>query len=636
LWLLPIYTDGIAEVMEKNGSIDGSMKIGLNWADVMGLKFGKDIIFTYGPLYILANNAILSFNKTGIIFANIFNILLWFMVLFLLSWNISNRLDFSEKKSSLMGHIVIISAIVAILNIFIGLSEMILLLSFLLIFTVLENNLSFKHNLFWLSLSGLLLSLISLIKFVYFVVAFTFIFIAIIVFIIIKKFWNIAALLLSYLLFLIIFWLVLEKSFLSIFPYLKNSLLITFGYSENVQLFANGWEAKFNIFYVILIFLIWIGVLIFGIVKKNKRIIYYFILSLPVIFLIYKQGFMRQDYFHTQEYFRFIIYLLIMTIAVFGTSLRKMSFIFLILIIFALPFKSAYDTLEIREQIAKNSRELKAIVKIFSPVNHNILQLKLEDDKKEIKADYPVGSNIISKIHPDDSVDIFTWEIFQVFVNDLDWSPRPVFQSYNAYNPYLDNLNAAHFSNLEGPDKVIYKVAGIEDRYAIFDEPLVFQELLKNYDFIDFDENGYSLLSKRQQKMEVDVEELSDVNCKIGQKIDLPKLLDGYIFAKINIDLNIAGKLKNIMYKGDYIYIKFYFEDKNIDPIIKRFVRENAINGLYLSSYIENEQDLKNVFENKKNQNNLEKKIKGIEIFTMNNKFYYSEFTLKLNEYKFR
>jgi len=559
LWLLPIYTDGIAEVMEKNGSIDGSMKIGLNWADVIGLKFGKDIIFTYGPLYILANNAILSFNKIGIIFANILNILLWFVVLFLLSWNISSRLDFSEKRSSLIGHIVIVSAIVAILNVFIGLPEVLLLLSFLLIFSVLENNFSFKQNLSWLSFAGLLLSLISLIKFVYFVVAFTFIFIAFIVFICIKKFWNIAALPLSYLLFLVILWLILEKSFLSIFPYLKNSLIITFGYSENVQLFANGWEAKFNISYVILIFLIWVGVLIFGIVKKNKRIIYYFILSLPVIFLIYKQGFMRQDYFHTQEYFRFIIYLLIMTIAVFGVSLRKMSFIFLILVIFALPFKSAYDTLEIREQIAKNSRELKAIVKIFSPGNPDSLQLKLEEDKKEIKSQYPVSSNIISKIHPDDSVDIFTWEIFQLFVNDLDWSPRPVFQSYNAYNPYLDNLNAAHFSNLKGPDKVIYKVAGIEDRYAIFDEPLVFQELLKNYDFIDYDENGYGLLSKRQKKIEVEVKESDVINCKIGQKLDLPKQLDGYIFAKIDIDLNIAGKLKNLLYKGDYIYIKFYW-----------------------------------------------------------------------------
>ena len=134
LWLLPIYTDGISEVMLKNGSIDGSLKIGLNWADLLGLKFGKDIIFTYGPLYFLANNYVLSIDKPVIILADIFNIILWFLALFLLSLNIANRIDFKDSKLKIISHFVIIAAFIAILNVYIGLSEILLLVSFLLLF----------------------------------------------------------------------------------------------------------------------------------------------------------------------------------------------------------------------------------------------------------------------------------------------------------------------------------------------------------------------------------------------------------------------------------------------------------------------------------------------------------------------
>ena len=343
---------------------------------------------------------------------------------------------------------------------------------------------------------------------------------------------------------------------------------------------------------------------------------------------------MRQDYFHTQEYFRFIIYLLIFTILIFGKSLWKLLPIFLVLFILALPFKTAYDTQSIREQIAKNSRELKAAAKIFLPGKDNEVKLKLENDKKSIKENFPIGKNIISKIDKDESVDIFTWEIFQLFINDLNWTPRPIFQSYNAYNPSLDNLNAEHFKGNNSPEKIIYKVAGIEDRYAIFDEPAVFQELLRNYNFVDFDSFGYGLLEKKDKLVEYKKVEISKEKEEFGQKIEIPEVKDGYLFCNIDIKLSLYGNLKNLLYKGDYIFIKFYFEDSSREPVIKRFVRANGINGFYLSNYIGDIKDLNDTFEIQDNYRQLPGAIDSIEISSTNNYSYIEDFDIgfyKLN-----
>ncbi|MFM5960370.1 MAG: hypothetical protein ACKOQ2_24990, partial [Dolichospermum sp.] len=39
------------------------------------------------------------------------------------------------------------------------------------------------------------------------------------------------------------------------------------------------------------------------------------------------------------------------------------------------------------------------------------------------------------------TIDIIPWEISLVPANQLNWKPRPIFQSYSAYTKTLDNFN---------------------------------------------------------------------------------------------------------------------------------------------------------------------------------------------------
>ena len=340
------------------------------------------------------------------------------------------------------------------------------------------------------------------------------------------------------------------------------------------------------------------------------------------------------DYFHTQEYFRFLIFLLIFTFLIFGKRLWKVIPIFLVLILLALPFKTTDGALSLREKIAYNLRESNKAIAVILPDKYIAKQ---NADKEEIKVIFKDYEDAIKMINKSDTVDIFPWEIVVPYVFDLNWSPRPVFQSCTVYNKELNTINAEHFKGEKAPSKIIYTIGSIDERYAIFDEPLVFQELLKNYKFIYSDIEGIGVLEKKSAG-DKNFEEsgISNLNAKFNQVIDVPKVNNGYIFCKIDIKQNIYGRIRNLFYKGGYMWMKFYFEDNTKEPITKKIVRENGKYGFYISNYIENISDLRDVFQQQDTFKDSINNIKSIELITNSPSSYNDNFTVEFYKLDFK
>ena len=636
-WNFPIYSDGLADVIAKSGFLDGSWKIGLNWANLKGLHFGKDIVFTYGPLYFLSDNTLLNFNRGLYFWANFLCVILYFCSVFLLAKFIIDRLDFSEPRYKIFSHIVILLSLYSFLNVYIEIPEILLLLSFLILFSLINENYNKRSNVLWSIAVGFIFAILSLCKLYYLTESLVIIFVSIIIFIIIKRSYILISLIGSFFIFLFSIWLILEKSIISIFNYIKGGFAITFGFSESCQLYFEDWqgkfyyEGKFIIFYAILIFILWSIFFIYGAAKKSKETAFYFLLSFPIIFLVFKQGFTRMDHFHTQEYFRFIVFILIFTFLIFCKKYLKLIPIFLIIIMLAIPFRTVDEPLSIRRKISYNLNEINKVIKIINKVSYQNLQLKEKEQVKNLLVDY---EDVVNKINKNDTVEIIPFEIVVPFVYDLNWDPRPIFMSINVYNSILNELNGNHFTWENGPSKVIYKINSVDGRYPLFDEPLVFQELLKNYNFIYSNNKGIGLLEKKKEKADYIVKSISNSEEKFGETINVPDINDGYLFCKINIDLNIFGKIKNLFYKGDYIKLKFNFKDPSEQPIIARIVRENGKQGFFIANYVGDINQLKEIF-NQSTIYKIEKnKIKSIEIITDNKTNFINNFNVEFYELK--
>ncbi|HVV89893.1 MAG TPA: hypothetical protein VHB53_05315 [Solirubrobacterales bacterium] len=79
------------------------------------------------------------------------------------------------------------------------------------------------------------------------------------------------------------------------------------------------------------------------------------------------------------------------------------------------------------------------------------------------------------------TVAVEPWEIGAAWAYGLDWRPLPVFQNYSAYTPALDRLNAAAVEDPDGPERILrhntevvqpeFPTADLDDRFLGWDPP---------------------------------------------------------------------------------------------------------------------------------------------------------------------
>lgn len=643
LWILPISNYSANDAIRYDGVLDGSWKIGLNMINVNNLQLGSDINFTYGPLYFLSDNTLVAINWNLYIMANILIVLLWILTFFLIIFFILEKLSFQNLKDKIISHIIIILSLYSLFNIRIKLTEFILLLIILLLFNIVEKNYTNRKMVSWSIAIGFLLSVISLVKFYYFYVAFAIIAISIIIFAILKKHRVYISIIGSYLAFLILIWIITQKAILTLYQFIKNGLFLSMAFSENQQFFFEDWqgsyiaEGRFILFYALFVFALWAFIFVLSIVKKERKILFFSIITFPIIFMVYKQGFTRMDSFHSQEYFRFIIFLLIIAIIIISKKFWKIVPIFIILILIAIPFRTTDEILSVRYKLSSNFYEIKRVVDRINPQRFEVRKQSEIEGLKDPETYYFVYyEDLIQRIKPTDTIDIIPFEVVVPYIYNLNWNPRPVFQSYTVYNKKLNEINANHFDSVTAPEKIIYRLAAIDGRYPLFDEPLVLKTLLKNYDLSYINGADFGFLEKREVFKDYSILELNKNTFNFNEKISIPDERDGLVFCKINIDQNLFGRIKSFFYKGGYIWINIYLNNPEGEVIKYRMLRENANLGLYIGSYIKNMQDLKNVFDSNYSDLNKENKIKYIELSTNDNYSYGNTFNVEFDKITYK
>jgi hypothetical protein len=94
------------------------------------------------------------------------------------------------------------------------------------------------------------------------------------------------------------------------------------------------------------------------------------------------------------------------------------------------------------------------------------------------------------------TVAVFPTEIALAWAYNLDWRPLPVMQSYVAYTPYLDRLDADFLASPRAPQRILMGPAtGIDGRVLGFDEPQTTRAMLCRYRPIHAD-SAYAILAR--------------------------------------------------------------------------------------------------------------------------------------------
>lgn len=185
----------------------------------------------------------------------------------------------------------------------------------------------------------------------------------------------------------------------------------------------------------------------------------------------------------------------------------------------------------------------------------------------------------------DSTVDIYPYETVFIAADNLNWSPRPVFQSFMAYTPWLDEQNARFLRADQAPEYILWPanhMSSIDNRYVLNDEPRTVYEIFRNYR-VEMRQEGVLVLRRSGQNLAEPLDQ-EMFSADWNTWIPVPAKVGEITRARIKIEPNFVGKTKKILYKEGDVFIDYMFMDDSV--IRHRIIVDNAPSGLWINPYL--------------------------------------------------
>lgn len=143
--------------------------------------------------------------------------------------------------------------------------------------------------------------------------------------------------------------------------------------------------------------------------------------------------------------------------------------------------------------------------------------------------------------------------------NRFNYRPRPVLQSYSAYTPALAQLNADYYASDRAPDYVLFRLETIDDRYMMLDDSRALYVFLHRYEFVH-SEKGFQLwrrLPKPFSWASIAPQPVRTLDAPVGQPIDLASFGEQPLWIRIDLPRSLLGRVRDFFYKPPVVRIGF-------------------------------------------------------------------------------
>jgi len=550
-----------------NYGIDASYRFAYNYFFANDIQIGKDILFTYGPFGFLmwpgpiGNNLIV-----GALAVGVSKLLFIFLALYL---NYESKLDRSTYSLAIaLTLTLVISVILRDHDLWIFITAILCLLHHI------------KGQSLWMVSAGAVVAFALMIKASNGVTS-----LAVIVgywlFMLIRG-GQVRLIVLSALTLcasFIICYFFLYQDIAGIHPYLMSMIELSKGNSRAMTINPdNDWLAfaVFSTSMVLLPFLF-----------RGKGIMLLALIMLVPTALYFKYSFSRED---TNHLVRFAIYTIELWYLILIASDRfswKHLMLFPITISLLLFFTPDKVDKALWRHVKLSVSNLMTTERYRSIASD---QSRLEKITSNVLAAHSVNRAIL-RIVGNDTIDTYPWETSSIARHKLNWKPRPVFQSYIAYTPFLDKQNADFYSSPNHPKFILWykKHAGgetgsINQRYLFNDEPLTIYSILNHYRQVF--ENSRFVLLQRSPKSQLDKPKIikqESVGWNAWLAVPERSANDYILRAKAKIQRSWLQKLKSLFYKEFEVYVIYKFDDGR--QAKHRIVVDNTVNGLWVSPF---------------------------------------------------
>lgn len=526
--------------------LDPSYKFAFNYFFEHNIQIGTDILFTLGPLGFIYAAMPLGNN---ILITTIVTLALKFIF-------VASSLNlYKEVRGNLtIFNWVIIIPITYIISSGIGIHHVILFIPLIFILTyIITRNTLLLYFASIITVLALLIKSSTGITVLLFLISFS-------IYSIWQKDYKVPIIIfISTSIIFLISWFLLYDNLNGIYEYFYATLEFSKGNSSIMTLNPDNNWIVFAGFIILFI--------TYPIVQKDRLVYILYVITLLTTAAIFKFSMSRQDHiFEFENYlfdFAFIVY-----ITSRNFNLKSIIHLFLMYMafltfIYYTPWKDRIEGRLIRTHVP--NKPFKNIDAIYtSSINTRLSEISKNNLKTR------VFDQNITKLIGDSSVDTYPTFTTYFYVNDLNWTPRPIFQSYITYTPYLDNKNATFLNSKKAPKFIIWsiehKMASLGGQYLLNNSPATLFQIFNHYS-IEASRKNY-VLFKRDDSDNLKTETLKSKIYKWDEWIDTPQIEEGdsssYFVAKTFINRSLLQKIKKLIYKEFEVYIEYKLHDESI------------------------------------------------------------------------
>jgi hypothetical protein len=145
------------------------------------------------------------------------------------------------------------------------------------------------------------------------------------------------------------------------------------------------------------------------------------------------------------------------------------------------------------------------------------------------------------------TVDIFgTFQAFAL-LNDLNYHPRPVFQSYAAYSPRLARLNRDFYLSPDAPQYVVFRLFAHDRRVPTLNDGPALRELLLNYEPVD--QEGVFLLLKSKPTSPARMTLVREGMVRAGELVSLSEWPNQDLWLEMVLRPSLSGRINQFFYR---------------------------------------------------------------------------------------
>jgi hypothetical protein len=203
----------------------------------------------------------------------------------------------------------------------------------------------------------------------------------------------------------------------------------------------------------------------------------------------------------------------------------------------------------------------------------NLEPLRLGDDLRELLE----GSR--------NGVGTLPWEIQYCPANGLEWNPTPTLQLYSAYTRDLDLWSAKHYAGSAAPQFIINTFSAVGMRRQLFDAPATWRTIFLTYEMrsVGWEPEPVLLLERRQDPLQSSFKEVSRGTLAPGGASITVPASDHLLFADIDLRFNGLGRIQKSVFRVAAVVLVMAHESGHVSAC--RLIPGTAGNSLLINRF---------------------------------------------------